>query len=240
MISETLARRFFPGQDPVHKQLRMNPRDPHSQPVEIVGVVGDVRDLGLDLEVQPTVYSINTSPRFSLLVRSTGDPLSLAAAVSKVIHRADPDAPIKKISTVEQTVSLSLSRYRFALRLMLGFAVLAAALSVIGVYGVVAFAVGRRAREFAIRAAVGARPADLMRLVLKEGLAVSLVGVGVGLLMVWASSRLIRTVLFTVSPADPIALAGAGVLMIILCMLSMATPARRAGSADPMSMLKGG
>jgi putative ABC transport system permease protein len=240
LINETLARRFFAGQNPIGKQLLLNADTPQPQPVEIVGVVGDVRDLGLDIEAQPAIYSINTSPRFSLLVRSSTDPISLAAGVREIVHRADPEATIARVSTVAQIVNLSLSRHRFALWLMVGFACLAAALSVIGIYGVTAFAVGRRAREFAIRAALGARPAGLALLVLREGIVVSLAGMGAGLVLIWATSRLIRSVLFTVSPGDPAAMAGAGLLIIALCALSLSIPARRASSADPAATLKEG
>ncbi len=174
------------------------------------------------------------------VVRSASDPVSLAAGVSEIVRRADPEAPITRVRTVEQLVNTTLSRYRFALWLMIGFASLAAALSVVGIYGVIAFAVGRRAREFAVRAAIGARPADLGLLVLREGIVVSLVGLAVGLGLIWASSRLIRSVLFIVSPGDPAALAGAGLLIIALCVLSMLIPARRASSADPALTLKEG
>jgi predicted permease len=238
LINETLARRFFAGQNPIGKQLLLNADTQQPQPVEIVGVVGDVRDLGLDIEAQPAIYSINTSPRFSLLVRSSTSPTSLAAGIRDIVHRADPEATIARVSTVEQVVNASLSRHRFARWLMVGFASLAATLSVIGIYGVTSFAVGRRAREFAVRAALGARPADLALLVLKEGIVVSLAGMGTGLALIWATSGLIRSVLFTVSPGDPAALAGAGFLIIALCALSMSIPARRASSADPASTLK--
>jgi putative ABC transport system permease protein len=240
LVNETLVKRYFAGQDPIGKRLLINIDSQQPLSVEIVGVVSDVHDLGLDLDVQPTVYQIKVSPRLSLLVRSAGDPVSLAAGVSEAIHRADPETPITKVSSVEQLVAASLTRYRFALWLMAGFADLAAVLSMVGIYGVIAFAVGRRTREFAIRGAVGARPVDLVWLVLKEGLAVALLGVGAGLGLIWMASKLIRSVLFGVSPSDPTALAGAGLLIITLCLLSMLIPARRASSADLALTLKEG
>jgi ABC-type antimicrobial peptide transport system permease subunit len=171
-------------------------------------------------------------------VQSTAEPLTLAARIGEIIRKANPETPITHVRTVEQLITTSLSRHRLALRLMVGFAGLAAALSVIGIYGVTAFAISRRAREFAVRAAIGARPADLRLLVLREGLVVSLVGMAAGLGLIWVFSRLIGSVLFAVSAGDPAALAGAGLLIITLCTLSMMIPARRAGSADPALSLK--
>jgi len=238
LINQTFARRFFAGIDPVGRQLLSNADTKQAQPIEIAGVVGDVLDLDLELAAQPTVYTINTSPRFSLLVQSTAEPLTLAARIGEIIRKANPETPITRVRTVEQLITASLSRHRLALRLMIGFAGLAAALSVIGIYGVTAFATSRRAREFAVRAAIGARPADLRLLVLREGLVVSLVGMAAGLGLIWVFSRLIGSVLFAVSAGDPAALAGAGLLIITLCTLSMMIPARRAGSADPALSLK--
>jgi predicted permease len=240
LINETLAKHFFAGQDPVGKQLVTNADTQKPQTVEIAGVVGDVHDLGLDLEVQPTLYVIDTSPRFTLLVRSSGDPLNLVASVRDMVRHADPDAPITGVGTVEQLVNASIARYRFALWLMDGFAGLAAALSIVGIYGVISFAVRRRTQEFAIRAAVGARPADLGLLIFKEWIAIALVGMAGGLGMIWVTSKLVRGVLFHVTPGDPSALAVAGLLIIGLCALSMLIPAKRASAADPASTLKVG
>jgi putative ABC transport system permease protein len=239
LINENLANRFFPGQDPVGKQLLLVAGEGQPRPVEIVGVVGNVRDLGLDFEVQPTIYAIATPPEVTLLVRSEDvNSPALAASIKEVIRRSDPNAPITGFRTVEQAVSQSLERPRIALRLMVGFAILTAVLLVVGVYGVIASMVSRSKRDFGIRMALGARPSQLVWLVLRRGLIVSLVGLGVGLALSWISSRLMMRVLFQISPTDPFTLAGAGVLLIALCALSMLLPARRAALTDPAITLK--
>lgn len=239
IINNTLANRFFPGQDPVGKQLLLNAGEAQQRPVEIVGVVGDVRDLGLDLEVQPTMYAIATPPEVTLLVSSADvNSPSLAAGIKDVIRRSDANAPITGFRTVEQGVSQSLARPRLALRFMVGFAILTALLLVVGVHGVIAYTVSRSTRDFGIRTALGAGPSQLVWLVLRKGFIVALIGLGVGLALSWFSSRLITGLLFHVSPTDPVTLVGAGALLLAICALSMLLPARRAASTDAAITLK--
>lgn len=239
LINDTLAKRFFPDQDPVGKQLLLNAGEAQPRPVEIVGVVGDVRDLGLDLEVQPTMYAIAAPPELTLLVSSSDvNSPTLATRIKEVIRGSDANASIAGFRTVEQAVSQSLERPRVALRLMVGFAILTAVLLVVGVYGVIAYMVSRSTHDFGIRTALGAAPSQLVWLVLRKGLIVSLIGLGVGLGLSWFSSRLIASMLFRISPTDPFTLAGAGVLLIALCALSMLLPARRAALTDPAITLK--
>jgi predicted permease len=239
LINDTLAKRFFPDHDPVGSRLIMNVTGPDPQPGEIVGVVADVRDLGLDLEVQPTIYEINTSPAFTMLVRTTdANQAALIAAIREIVHRADPEAPIAGVRTIEQAVIDSLSRYRFALSLMAGFTVLSGLLLVVGVYGVVSYVVSRNARGFGIRAALGAGSSDIMALVLRKGLVVSAMGLALGCGLTWFSSKLLRNVLYNVSAIDPATMAVTSGLIVMLCFLSMAVPARRAGSTDPAHILR--
>jgi putative ABC transport system permease protein len=239
LINDSLAMRFFSAEDPVGKHLLIDIGGPQPRSVEVAGVVADVRDLGLDFEVQPTVYSISTSPVFTLLVRSTSPDLQvLAQRVKEVVHRADPDAPVARVRTVDHAVSQSLVNHRFALSLVIGFAGLTALLLVVGIYGVIAYLVSRSAREFGIRAALGCSPADLLLYVIRKGLLVSLIGLGVGFGLSWVSLKLIASVLFDISPTDPLVLATSGIFLLTLCVLSMLIPARRAAIADPAVTLR--
>jgi predicted permease len=151
MVNETLARRFFPGQDPVGREILMDVVSPKPEAIPIVGVVGDVRDLGLDLEPRPTLYQLAVSPGMTLLIRAGVSPSSLIPAVRTAIRAVDAEAPITTAAPLSAIIEASVAQPRFALYLLSGFAMLAAALTAIGVYGVITYSVSRRAREFAIR-----------------------------------------------------------------------------------------
>jgi predicted permease len=238
MINETLARRFFPHADPTATRLIMGVMDPHQNPIEIAGVAGDVRDMGLDEAVVPTLYLISNSPGMTLLVKTAGDPMRLAAPIREAIHRADPEIAVLKAAPVAQYVADSLARRRFALILLAAFGGLAALLTAAGIYGLLAYSVSGRAREFGIRAALGATPANLLRMILKEGAAVTIPGVAVGVAVSLACARLMSGLLYHLSPMDPLSLAAAGVLLSVITVLSVWLPARRAARVDPGAALR--
>jgi predicted permease len=238
MINETLARRFFPHADPTAHRLIMGVMDPHRDLIEIAGVVGDVRDMGLDEPVPPTLYMISSSPRMILLVKTAGDPMRLAAPIRDAIHRADPEVAVLKAAPVAQYVADSLARRRFALTLLAAFGALAALLTAAGIYGLLAYSVSGRAREFGIRAALGATPANLLGMILKEGAAVTIPGLAVGIAVSLACARLMRSLLYHLSPMDPLSLAAAGVLLSVITVLSVWLPARRAARVDPGAALR--
>jgi len=238
LINETLARQFFPHEDPTAHRLIMGVMDPHQDAIQIAGVVGDVRDLGLDEPVPPTLYMISSSSRMTLLVKTAGDPMRLAAPIRDAIHRADPEIAVLKTAPVAQYVADSLARRRFALTLLAAFAALAALLTAAGIYGVLAYSVSGRAREFGIRAALGATPANLLRMVLREGAAVTIPGLAVGIAGSLACARLMKSLLYRLSPMDPLSLAAAAVLLILITVLSVWLPARRAASVDPGAALR--
>jgi putative ABC transport system permease protein len=238
MINETLARRFFPHADPTAHRLIMGVMDPHQNPIEIAGVAGAVRDMGLDEAVLPTLYLISSSPGMTLLVKTAGDPMRLAAPIREAIHRADPEIAVLKAAPVAQYVADSLARRRFALILLAAFGGLAALLTAAGIYGLLAYSVSGRAREFGIRAALGATPANLLRMILKEGAAVTIPGVAVGVAVSLACARLMSGLLYHLSPMDPLSLAAAGVLLSVITVLSVWLPARRAARVDPGAALR--
>jgi putative ABC transport system permease protein len=238
LINETLARQYFPHEDPTAHRLIMGVMDTHRDLIEIAGVVGDVRDMGLDEAVPPTLYMISSSPLMTLLVKTAGDPARLAAPIRDAIHRADPEIAVLKTAPLTQYVADSLARRRFALTLLAAFGGLAALLTAAGIYGLLAYSVSGRAREFGIRAALGATPANLLRMILTEGAAVTIPGLFAGLAVSLACARLMKTLLYRLSPMDPLSLAAAGLLLAVITVLSVWLPARRAARVDPGAALR--
>jgi len=238
LINETLARQFFSGEDPTAHRLIMGVMDPRQGAVEIAGVVGDVRDMGLDEPVQPALYLISSSPRMVLLVKTGGDPMRLAAPIREAIQRADPEVAVLRTAPVAQYVADSLARRRFALTLLAAFGGLAALLTAAGIYGLLAYSVSGRAREFGIRAALGATPATLLRMILQESAAVTIPGLAAGVVVSLAGARLMKSLLYGISPQDPLSLAAACALLCVISVLSVWLPARRAAHVDPGAALR--
>ena len=238
LINETLARRFFPHADPTAHRLIMGVMDPHQSLIDIAGVVGDVRDMGLDEAAPPILYVIGNSPYMTLLVRTSGEPMQLAAAIREAVHRADPEVAVMKAAPVAQYVSDSLARRRFALMLLAAFAGLAALLTAAGIYGLLSYSVSGRVREFGIRAALGATPANLRRLVVREGAAVTIPGLAAGLAISLAGARLVNGMLYRLSPLDPVSLAAVGAVLLTITVLALWLPARRAAALDPGAALR--
>jgi putative ABC transport system permease protein len=238
LINETLARRFFPREDPTVKRLIMNVLDPHQDLIEIAGVVGDVRDLGLDEATAPTLYLISSSPRMTLLVRSTGDPMLLVAPVREAIHRADPEIAVTRADPLDRYVADSLARRRFALTLLAAFGGLAAFLTAAGIYGLLSYTLSGRVRELGIRAALGASPVSLVHMILREGAVIAMPGLAAGVALSLASARLMKTLLYRLSPTDPLSLAAVGLFVSAIVLLSVWLPARRAARVEPSVALQ--
>jgi putative ABC transport system permease protein len=238
LINETLARRFFPNQNPVGQQLILGVMDPKQNLNEIVGVVGDVRDLGLDQEVEPTFYSISTGPVMTLLIKTEADPDQFAAAIRAAIQRVDPEIPISKIQPLAQHVADSLARRRFALTLLGIFGAMAAFLTAAGVYGLLAYSVNARVREFGVRGAVGASPWDLVAMILGEAAILMAPGLAAGLILAFAFSSVMRTFVYQLSPLDPLSLLSAAGFLVLLTLVSAWIPARRAAAVDLATALR--
>ena len=238
LINETLARRFFPRSDPTAHRLVMGVMDPHPNPVAIAGVVGDVRDMGLDEPPAPTLYLIGNSPYVTLLIKTAAEPGRLAAPARDAIHQADPEVAVVRAAPVDQYVAASLARRRFALTLLAAFAALAALLTAAGIYGLLAYSVSGRVREFGIRAAVGATPASLRRMILRESAAIALPGLAVGLVISLLGARLVKTILYRVSPADPLSLAAVSAVLLAITAFAVWLPARRAAAVQPAAALR--
>lgn len=238
LVNEGLARRFFPNQDAVGKHVILGVMDPKQNANEIVGVVGDVRDLGLDQEVEPTLYGIDTGPVMTLLVKTAAGSGTFAPALRDAIHGVDPATPVTKVQPLQQNVSESLARRRFALILLAIFGGMAAFLTAAGIYGLLAQSVNARLREFGVRAAIGAAPGELVSMILREALALTIPGLIVGLILSLAFARVMRTFVYQLSPADPISIAAAAAFLILLTFLSAWLPARRAAAVDPALALR--
>jgi predicted permease len=239
IVNRALAEEFWPGQDPIGKRLAMSwGGDPEG---EIVGVVGDVRYASVDTPARAALYwSVDQIPNnfMTLMVRTPGRPQALAGAVRSAIAALDPELPPGPFKTLEEVVAGSLERPRFVLRLLAAFAGLALLLAAAGVYGVLSFAVMERIPEVGVRLAIGARPRDIVRLILGDGARLGLVGIGLGLAVALAGAGALQDLLFQVPPRDPLSLAAVAGVLFATTLLAAWLPAWRAGRVNPVSALR--
>jgi putative ABC transport system permease protein len=238
IINETLARRYWPdGSDPLGQRLRFSAR----LVAEIVGIVGDVKHSGLDKQSTPTVYSSYLQlpeMKMSLVVRTASDPAAMIRAVKNQVYAVDKDQPMYKIRTMEQAVLESQSSPRFNLIVLAIFAAVALLLAGAGIYGVISYAVTQRTREIGIRMALGAERRDVLGLVIGQGTTLAITGVGVGLCVALALTRVMSTLLFGVSATDPAIFASAALFLAAVAIVASYIPARRAMNVDPTVSLR--
>ncbi|MEP7343117.1 MAG: ABC transporter permease [Acidobacteriota bacterium] len=239
IIDENMARTYWPNSDPIGKRLR---RGGDKAPwLTIVGVVASVKQYALDTDSRVALYSPHLQAPSGVMyavVRTTGDPASIVAAVTREVRAMEPNAPIFDVKTMQQWLSESLARRRFAM-LMLGlFAVVAMLLAGIGIYGVMSYTVAQRTREIGIRVALGAQTRDVLRLVIRQGMTLTGIGVGIGLVVAIAATRLMASLLFGVRATDPITFAAIALLLAIVAFAACYLPARRATKVDPMIALR--
>jgi predicted permease len=239
LINETLARRFFPRQNPIGQHLIFGVMDPEQTALEIAGVVGDIRDFGLDQEVEPTFYS-STGPIRTVLIKTASDPAQFAAVVRRTIQSVDPEVPISKIQPLAQNVADSLARRRFALTLLGMFGAMGALLTAAGVYGLLAYSVNARVREFGVRGAIGASPRALVLMILREAATLAAPGLAAGLILALVFSGVMKSFVYRLSPLDPSSLSTAAVFLMLLTLVSAWIPARRAAAIDPATALRNG
>ena len=244
LINETLQRRHFPNEDPVGRKIVVRGRQRGNappQPLEIVGVVSDVRHDGLDKEVRAEHFRPFTQiPTGSLIfaVRTAADPVSLIPTLKARLWEVNPTQSIYAVETLDNLVFESLRARRFSLLLLSTFAALALALAIVGIYGVMSFATAQRTHEIGVRMALGAHRSDILRLILRQGMRLTLLGVGIGLALAFALTRLMETLLFGVSAADPPTFASVSLLLAAIALLACYIPARRATKVDPMVALR--
>jgi len=238
LISEGMARRYFPDQDPVGKRLVFGGGKDLR---EIVGVIADVKFFGLNVDARPSMYfphAQNPARGMSLVVRTERDPMALAAAIRGQAAALDRDLAVSNVMTMEQLVGASLAAPRFTLLLLGTFAALAMALSAIGVYGVVSYSAAQRSHEIGVRMALGAQTSDVMKLVVGQGMALVLGGVGLGLMGAFGLSRVMESLLFGVSPTDATIFAATSAILAGAALGACFAPARRATKVDPMESLR--
>jgi putative ABC transport system permease protein len=241
VISESLAKRYFPNADPLGKQIQFGNMDGDLHLLNVVGVVGDVRDQTLDANPQPTIY-VNYFQRgslsdFAYVVRAQGDAASLISAMRREAQRANPEMPIK-FETLEQLVSSSLDSRRFGMVMVGEFAGTALLLAMVGLYGVMAYITAQRTQEIGIRMALGAQRVDMLRLVFRQSFALVFTGVVLGVLASIALTRLLSTMLYGVQVTDLITYGGVVLVLISAAALASYIPARRAMKVDPMVALR--
>ncbi|HWE85363.1 MAG TPA: ABC transporter permease [Terracidiphilus sp.] len=241
LISASLARREFGKGDPLGKRLHAGPTN---YPwFTVVGVVGDVRQSSLALTDADEVYLPESQSWFadnavSFAVRTRGDAAAMAGAVRAAIWRADKDQPVVRVATMSRLLDLSVAERRFVLILFEAFALVALALAGTGIYGILANSVAERTREMGVRAALGAGRRDLVALVLRRGLALTAVGVVLGLGGAAVASRAVASLLYGTSPLDPATYGAVAALLVAIAVLACVAPARRAANVDPMEALR--
>jgi len=241
IIDETMARKYWPDEDPLGKRITFQggPNNPIWR--EIVGIVGHVKHKDLEGESRVQYYiphSQTQNPFMTLVVRSSGDPASLTGVVRGAIGGLDKDLPVFRVKTMEQFVSDSMAQRRFAMTLVGIFASVAMALACVGLYGVLSYSIMQRSHEIGIRMALGARAADVLRLVVGQGMLLALAGVALGSVAAFLLTRLMANLLFGVKATDPLTFAAIALLLTLVALVACFAPARRATKVDPIVTLR--
>jgi putative ABC transport system permease protein len=240
LINEVFARKYFPGEDPIGKTVDVVMFDKPT-PTEIVGVVGNVRYESLIDDYEPYVYFTHPDLTYSfmtLVIRTDGDPAALAPAVQREIRALDPNQPVSDVRTMNQVMSETVSRARFNTLLLGLFAALATVLSAVGIFGVMNYSVALRTKEIGLRLAIGAQPRQVLLLVLKQGLSLTVIGVILGLAAAFALTRLLSGLLFGVAAVDAGTFAMMSLLLVLVSIAACYLPARRAMKIDPLRALR--
>jgi putative ABC transport system permease protein len=235
IVNESFAKQYLPNRD-VGQRLNFFGAD-----WEIVGVVADVRDDGLDTNVAPRIYRPLYQGRaneMAIFLRGASLSSGLKQAVTRIVQGVDPDLPVYGVRSMQEMMATSLARRRFSLSLMTAFGALALFLASIGIYGVMAYAVSQRAQEFSIRMALGAQPRDILLISLRPGVVLTFTGVVLGLVVAQGAAHLMASLLFGVSPGDPITLIGVPVTLALVALLACWIPARRAVRIPPVAALR--
>jgi predicted lysophospholipase L1 biosynthesis ABC-type transport system permease subunit len=240
IINRAFARRYFPGEDPIGKEIRFDASEPV---IEIVGMVDDIKEGPLDKAVHPAIYTPfdqGFEGNFYVVVRTGQEPQAVLQRLVATIHQIGPAVMTSHAETMTERIdqSESASLHRFSAWVVGGFAGMALLLGVIGLYGVIAYSVSQRTREIGVRMALGAQRGSVCRLVLREALRLTVVGIGAGLVGSLATATLLRPLLFGVRPWDGTTLSGVAMLLGVAAMLASYLPARRAASVNPVEALR--
>src|SRR6185436_8266945 len=246
IVNQAFVRAFFPGQSPLGRRLFI----PYTEPTwgdevpstfTIVGIVGDEKLSGMEADAEPAFYlpfRQTSHLKMTILVRTTGEPLALLPEVRKRLHAIDPELPISRAATLDQIVGQEVARPRFNAWILNAFSACALLLAMVGLWGVLSLSVQLRTHEIGIRMAVGASHASVFGLMVLHGLAPALAGIVGGVLGAVALSRLLRSLLFGVSPTDPAIYVLVPAVLLLVALLACLAPARRASTTDPMEVLR--
>jgi predicted permease len=243
IVSESLAKRFWPHQDPIGQRLKTGPPESKDPWVTIVGVVGDVKQGPLDTPIVPHTYEsyMQSNIAWSSLnvaVRAHGNPLSLASALRATVWGLDRQLAVAQVRTMDEVINESTAPRRFNLCLLAAFSVLAVALAAIGIYGVISYSVARRTHEIGIRMALGAQKDEVLKMVVGQGIRLAITGVAVGVAGALALTRFLSSLLYDVRPTDPLTFIAVSLLLTAVALLACYIPARRATKVDPMVALR--
>jgi len=248
LINRALARSGYLGDHPIGRQVY----GPGRSPWEIIGIVDDMRQFNLDQDPDPQIFidyrqetpppapqqALGPPPAPYLAIRASGDPAATVAALRGAVRALEPQASVDNVATLGEIVTNSLSRPRFYAVLLGLFAAVAVVLTAIGIYGVMSYVVAQRTREIGIRMALGAQRGDVVGLVLQQGVAVTAIGIGLGLAGAAALTRYLEALLFGVTRLDPLTLASAAAAFAVVATVASAIPARRASRVDPLVALR--
>jgi predicted permease len=243
LINQTMAKNYWPGENPVGKRFKSGRYSEKSPWISVVGIVGDIHQAGLDLPARAEMYfpyqqqDDGFSPEY-LAVRTTGDPMAFAEIVRQQVWAVDKEQPVAKVMPLEDLVDENLSSRRMQASLLSGFAGLALLLVTLGIYAVLSFAVTQRTQEIGVRVAMGAQPRDVLRMIFAQGFKLFLIGAAIGLAAALALSRALVHLLFGVSANDPASFAGVTLLLAVVALLACYVPARRATRVDPLIALR--
>jgi putative ABC transport system permease protein len=245
IVNEAFVRQYFPHEKALGQRIQPGPQariwNDQRLTFEIVGIASDMKSMGLNAESEPTYYLPATQAplqAMTILVRTRNDPTTLVSALRNEVRAIDPNQPVTSISTLEKMVSDSIAQSRLNMMLMGSFGAMALILAAVGVYGLLSYAVTERTKEIGIRMALGAQIIDVLRLVLKQGMTLVLIGEAIGLVAALALTRLIRGLLFGVAPTDPTTFVVVAAVLTSVALLACYFPARRAAKVDPLVALR--
>jgi putative ABC transport system permease protein len=236
LVNESMIRKHFAHENPLGQRINMG-----GKPVEIVGVVGDAKLYGLDSPVEPAIYAPHMQrpgDSMALVVRTEGDPATVADSVRREIRKLDPEQPISNVRTMQQVLADSLMLRRAAMLMITVFASLALTLATVGIYGLTAYSVSRRTHEIGLRVALGAGQPQILRLVVGRGLVTSLIGAAIGVGAAFQLTRALSGMLYGVTATDPLVFAGVPLLLIAVSVIASLVPARKAMRVDPLVALR--
>jgi putative ABC transport system permease protein len=246
IINETMARQYWPGENALGRRFKLgDPNEPGKLWKEIVGIVADIRQMGLDEPVKAEMYfpyqQVADWPGYrprDLVIRTNGEPAKLVSSVRQAIREVDPDQPVSNVATMAEVLGEEAAQRRMGMIMLVAFAALALLLASLGIYGVLAYFVTQHTNEIGVRLALGATPRNILFLVVRKGMSLTLIGVAIGIAASFAFTRWMSSLLFGVKAADPLTFVAVPLLLGAVALLACAIPARRATKVDPMIALR--